>query len=283
MAVVFAVGGVLLSAFSNQPPAWHWAMLGLTVPLVLVLGLTVPMKEPVRTGRAVENPSTLEVWREVLKYQSLILPIMAGVVVGQIALGADYIWAAPMLSRSFTLSPERLGAIMALGFLISGVLGSIAGGVLADLCHRVGGPRKTLTVLIILSSMSVPIGLFALLRDPIFSISLLVASITVATAISVMGTTLFVVVIPNELRGLCTSVMMAICVIIGSGLAPLLVSGLATEMGGDAYIGRALSFVCVATSLLGAGFFAWGRRSFARSKANNSLRDGSQVMTESGN
>src|SRR6185312_8227716 len=144
---------------------------------------------------------------------------------------ADYIWAAPMLTRDFHLATDELGAILACGLLLSGVSGSILGGVLADACQKQGGPVRTLAGLIILSTLAAPTALYAFVPGAPAASVLLTVFITIMTAASVMGTTLFIIVIPNELRGLCTAVMMAACVVVGSGMAPLMVSALAASVG----------------------------------------------------
>jgi MFS family permease len=165
-----------------------------------------------------------------------------------------------MLLRRFALPPDRIGEILAIAFLVSGVLGSVPGGVLADLCQRKRGPRGTMTVLSGISLLSVPAALFALVPGIAAASILFILFITLANSISVMGTTLFIVVMPNELRGLSVGILTAACVLIGTGLAPMMVSELAQMMGGPIRVGEALSYLCVATSLVAAGAFVLGRR-----------------------
>jgi MFS family permease len=184
-----------------------------------------------------------------------------------VADGAAVIWAAPTLSRSFSLAPGRVGAIMATVLLVSGVLGPILGGVLADICQRTGGPPRTMLVLSGLAILSVPAGFFAIAPSVAAASGLLVVFVTVGYAISVTATTLTTVVIPNELRAFCMAVLIAIGVLCGVGLAPVAVSVVSGAVGGPPMIGRALTIVSVATSLLGAATFAFGRRNLSRAGA----------------
>jgi MFS family permease len=174
------------------------------------------------------------------------------------------IWAAPMLLRRFGLPPDRIGSIMAMGMLVSGILGPILGGMLADLCQRTGGPRRTVAVLCGLALLSAPAGLFAFVPGVALSSILLVAAMTIMLAVAVMGMTLFTIVIPNELRGLCMSVLVAAVMLFALAVAPVTVSVLSGAIGGLAMIGKALSIVCVTTSLLTAASFAFGRRYLPR-------------------
>jgi len=69
------------------------------------------------------------------------------------------------------------------------------------------------------------------------------------------------VLIPNELRGLCIGAFIAIAGLIGFGLAPSLVAGVSTMLGGERHIGQAQAIVGVAVSLLSfVGFLVAMRR-----------------------
>jgi hypothetical protein len=118
-----------------------------------------------------------------------------------------------------------------------------------------------------LALLSVPVSLYALGTRIELTIALLSTFIALATAISVMGMTLLIIVIPNEIRGLCMSLAMASCVLIGNGLAPLMVSALSGAMGGPSTVGSALSLVCAAGSVVGAITFMWGSRFHRRTPA----------------
>jgi len=251
-AAAFALGGVLLALAQSGQHDWRWAMLWLTSPLVLVVFVVSMMQEPSRTSVVIQRPSVHQAFRELWLYRSLVLALLAIVAMAEIALGATMVWAAPALSRTFALSPDRVAGAMAVALLVSGVLGPVAGGVSADLCQRSGGPRRTMMVLTILAFVGVPIGLFAVAPSFLLAIVLLTAFITLATAMVTMQTALFTIVVPNELRGLCMGIVVATCVLVGTGLAPMTVSALSTSTGGPATIGKALSIVCVTTGLLGA-------------------------------
>jgi len=260
IAAAFVLGGALAARFGAGADGWRLAMLGLTVPMLLVVFVVLPMREPLRTGVALEHPTLRRVLRELWGYRAVVAPILAGIMMGQIALGADYVWGAPMLSRNFGLTPEHVGTTMAAALMVSGVAGAAAGGVLADFCQRLGGPQLTVSVLAGLTLLSAPIGLFGAVSSTLCASILFILFLTAATAISVMASTLFIVVAPNELRGLCMTAVVAICVPVGNGFAPMAVSMLAQLLGGDRMIGAALSLVCVGTSVLGALAFISGRR-----------------------
>lgn len=261
VASSFALGGMLLAFAGMSRYAWRIATLGLSTPLFLVALATLAMREPRRAGGSSEGggPSA-GTWAELWEYRAMIVLLLFGVVMGQIALGAVYVWSAPMLTRQFTLSSSEVGDILAVGLFAAGALGAVLGGTVADLCQRAGGPRRTCLILSASSLVSVPFALFAFMLGVFPVIALLLIYITIANSLSVVGTTVFIVAVPNQIRGRSIAIMTAACVVIGTGFAPLSVSMLADMLGGPAMIGRALSAICAVTGALGAAGFLTSRR-----------------------
>jgi MFS family permease len=264
MSAAFALGGALLAISGAGPDAWRWTMLWLIGPLVPVIFSMLAMREPARTGLVIEKPSAREICVELWRYRAVIAPLLIGLVMAEVAVLAVLTWAAPTLSRSFVLSPDRIGAIMAMGLMLSGILGPTVGGILADLCQRTGGPRRTMSILSGLALLNVPAGLFAVMPEGASASVLLVVFMTIGSAMLVTGIALFTIVIPNELRGLCMAALTGAGVLLGLGLAPVAVSLLSGALGGPAKIGNALALVCVAAGLLGTASFALGIRYFSR-------------------
>jgi MFS family permease len=264
ISAAFAMGGALLAMTGPGPDGWRRAMLWLTAPLVPVAVLMLALRDPPRMGVAIANPSARQLLHELRDYLTVIGPLAVGIIAIETGVGAMLIWGAPMFSRSFALPPERVGTIMAVATLVSGILGPIVGGTLADLCQRTGGPRRTVAVLSVLAILSAPAGLFAFVPGVAAASVLLVVALTIALAVAVMGMILFTIVIPNEVRGLCVSVLIATNLLFAFAVGPVSVSLLAGAFGGAAVIGKALSVVCVTTSVLAAATFAFGTRYFPR-------------------
>ena len=259
MAAAFGLGGALLAS-SNASGAWRSDLVWLAVPLLLATASVLAMREPARTGRSLEPVSNFAAYADLWRYRGVIAPLLFGMVMAEMALGAILIWAAPTLSRGFGISPGRVGAIMAVGLIVSGVIGPTLGGTVADLCQRSGGPRRTLTAVRGLTLLSIPCSLFGFATNLLSACVLLILSMTLVSASCVMGTTLFTVAIPSELRGLCLAVMAAACITFAVGLAPITVSLLSGAMGGAAMVGKALSLVGVVTNLLASAAFVVARR-----------------------
>lgn len=259
----FALGGFLLDMIGARASSWRWAMLGLGIPLIVGLLFIGALQEPSRAGSIAQKPHAREVYAALWRYRAMMLPLTLGfALVAGIADGAAVVWAAPTLSRAFELTPRHVGAIMASVLLINGLVGPMLGGVLADLGQRTGGPYRTVTALSGLLFLSIPTGLFPLAPRVAPASVGLVAFLVSGNSFQIAIVVLITIIIPNELRASCLTVMFGIASLFAFGVAPLLVSHLSVALGGEGMIGKSLALICVASSLVCAVTFWFGRRSF---------------------
>jgi MFS family permease len=243
----FALGGALLTVAA--PADWRWALLWLSAALVPAALIMLAMREPPRTGSTVERPRITASWKILWQFRALVLPLLIARIMVWIADGAALIWAAPALTRHFALAPNYVGTLMATILLVSGIAGPIGAGLLADLCHRTGGPRRTMAALAGLALLSLPAGLFAVMPGLGSAVVLLAAFLTLGFMIGGAAMTVSIIVVPNELRGLFVAVSMATSALVGIAAAPILVSGLSTLLGGASMLGTALAIVCTVSSV----------------------------------
>lgn len=261
-SMAFALGGQLLANGAAAADGWRAAMLWLATPLFPMGLLLMPMlREPVRSDVLIPNATVRQTWAELRVYRATIWPLVSGIVLMEVAIGAMIVWAAPMLTRNYSLSPDRVGALMGAAMLVSGILGPAIGGPLADRCQTKGGPRRSVTVLATLALLTVPVSLFALAPGALASTALVVCSMSLMLAAVVMGMALFTVVVPNEVRGLCMSVLVALEVLFALAAGPPVVSLLSSVIGGIPAVGVALTIVCCTANLFAALAFAVARRS----------------------
>lgn len=259
-SAAFALGGQWLSVSAPGPAPWRVVLVGMSAVLIPIGVLTLLLREPKRTERILERPSPRTLLSELWRLRVLVLTLVSGMTMVNLADGAALVWGAPTLTRGFGLSPDRVGTLMALALLGSGICGPVLAGPLADFCQRKGGPRRTKRLLSVLALLSVPMGLFAVLPDAVSAIVVLGLFLCVGVAMNVLVTALSVVIIPNELRGLCMTLQFAAGAIFGLGLAPLAVPPLSAALGGEHAIGPALALLCVTAGLIGALIFAYPAR-----------------------
>lgn len=262
----FALGGMLLAmagsaSLGSSMANWRWALLWMSVLLLPVMLLTLALREPPRTGVVIKNPPLREVWPEFWRYRAMILSLLSARTMVWLADGAIAVWGAPILARQFGLPSDRIGGLMALVFLLSGVLGPLLGGPLADLCQRTGGPRRTVTALCLLALASAPAAAFALMPSAAFAAAGIALFLSLGYVISVVGTALGTIVMPGELRGLYIAVTVT-CAGFFAGGGPIAASELSSALGGPKMLGMALLVLCGGTSVVSAILFRISRRYF---------------------
>lgn len=263
-AAAFGLGGVLVAMF-NSTDSWRWAMFWLTAPLLLATFSTAALAEPPRSRVATDAPPLRDVFCVLRSNRAVIVPLTVGVALADVPLYALTAWAAPTLSRSFNLASDQVGAIMAAAVMVSGVFGPIVGGTMADLCHRTAGPPRTLLVLVCFASLGVFGGFFAVMPSIPSASVLLVLCCTTNAISAAMGVTLFTIVVPNEIRGLCLMVLGGATGLIAFASAPVAVSVLSGAIGGPMMIGKSLTIICVFGSALSATMFLIARQKMTRS------------------
>lgn len=271
-AAAFALGGGLLGAFDHMAPllvgmapwrsvhlAFGMVSLALAAPLLL-------LREPTRrevsdTTHAALAPALRAIWAR----RAFLGPLFLGQVTVVMADTAAGIWAAPVLARSYGLKPEQFAVWMGLVILGSGIVGSVLGGVAADLGQK--SPRKNgiLFGAVIAAVISIPGALFPLMPDPTGFALALALFLACGAAAGLITATAIAVLVPNEIRGVCLGAFVVIGAVVGLGVAPTLVTLISGALGGEGAIRYGLAVTAVATSIAAAFGFAIAMRSATES------------------
>jgi MFS family permease len=262
----FALGGTLLvmgeSTSSFGFDGWRWALLWMSAPVLICALLMLALREPPRTGVIVKNPPLRELWPELWRYRGVAITLLFARIMAWVGDGAVMVWGAPTFERNFGLSPQQTGAVMATALLVSGVVGPLLGGPLADFCQRHGGSRRTVAVLSFAMLLSVPAALYGIMPNPTLAGIALTVFLTVGFMIAAAGMAIATVIIPGELRGLFISITFALSSLFSFALAPVLVSSLSGVLGGPSMIGQSQAVIGGVTAVVGAIIFGYGRRYF---------------------
>lgn len=247
---VFALGGWLL----EETGSWRAALTLLSIPLLIVTVLMLQLREPARSVEAVPA-SKSSAFSEIWEYRARFMPLVVGIVIVEVALGAVLVWSAPTFSRNFALQPAQIGSILGTIMFVSGIGGALLGGVAADVAQRRGGVPASLSALRALALASVPAGLYPIVPNVAVASVLLTVFVAIVGAICVMGTALITIVLPGRVHGLATAILSIAGAAFGIGLAPLTVSLASAWLGGEDQVGEATSIVCIATCLVAAVVF----------------------------
>jgi MFS family permease len=143
---------------------------------------------------------------------------------------------------------------------VSGIAGSIIGGVAADLGRRSGRRGGALYGAVIASAISIPAAFFPLADGLTAFASALGVFLLCGGITGLITATVIATIIPNELRGVCLSAFVVVSAVIGLGIAPTVVSLVSDALGGEAQLATALAgtgFIVSVASLLAFLRAAW--------------------------
>ena len=198
--------------------------------------------------------------RALWGYRRLLLPLSGGMVSIGMADAAASIWAVPILTRTFHQLPADFGPWLGMLNLGANVAGAVVGGMAADLGQRGRGQSGALWGAVLGAALSVPAALFAVMPSVASFAVLLALLLASGACVNIAATSAIMVLLPNRLRGMCISVLVAVIGLVAFGLAPLLVSLTArlSANGGDLTV--PLASVGVVTSLAATAAFVRAMR-----------------------
>lgn len=264
MAAAYELGGIFLQRFHSAGSGWAEAMWSFAAILTISPLIGLLLHEPHRAIRAASARLEFHPWRRLWQHRRLFGVLLTGKVMVGAAYGAVLTWAAPALQRSLQFSVGRTGLVMAAAVAIGGVLGPAVGGPLADAGQRGGGPRRTVTLLGALSLVAVPLGSFAILPIGVAACATLMAFMVIVAVIGVAEMTVTTVVLPDEIRGLALSALLAGGLVLGAGLTPVVVSYLAGRFAGAGSISDSLALTCMMIGVVSCVLFLSTRHCFPR-------------------
>lgn len=258
IAAGFAIAGLLLAAVgTGQLPnlvsdtPWRSAqwMLGIgsAIFILPLLLLREPQRHEVEAGPGAPLRVVLS---ELNARRAWIIPLFIGQTSVVMADAAAAIWVAPVLQRSYHLQPGEFAGWLGAIVLITGIVGSIIGGFVADMgqSSRIrGGLVIGATVA---AAIGVPSALFPIMPD-VTSLAITFAVLSLAGNVTAMVASVVLTVwLPNELRGLAIGAFIAVAGLIGFGIAPSLVTLVSSWLGGEAHLSMALAIVGVGVSII---------------------------------
>lgn len=262
IAAAFALGGwlfgriaggtlpVFADLFATVAP-WrgtHAVLAALSLAMILPLLL---LREPARrevaaTIRPPLSVMTAELWSR----RAFLAPLFIGQVAVVMADNAALVWAAPVLSRHYGLQPGDFAGWMGSLIFLTGLGGTLLGGFSADWGQKSGRRGGLLLGALVAAAIGVPAALFPI-APTVTGFAIAFGTLSLCGAVTGLITSVaLTVLIPNEVRGLCIGAFIAFAGLIGFGIAPSLVTGISSLLGGEGHLGPALAVVGVATGTL---------------------------------
>lgn len=264
-AGAFALGAVVMGGsimtLDVEMPKWRQlqlvcAAIGVCAGLSVLL-LREPARREMARGICLPLSDALAIlWAR----RRLLGPLIFGQISVVMADSAAIIWSASVLTRNHQLAPEQFGGWMAVVILVSGGMGGLLGGLAVDYGQRPGARGGIMGGAVLASILAIPAAFYAI-HPSVTGFALLLALLLgCGSATGIITVTVLALKLPNEVRGLCLSVFIALAALAGLGIAPTLVPLLASLLGGEARTGLALGLMTGFTSLIAvAGFVAAGQ------------------------
>jgi len=219
------------------------------LPLLL---LREPQRHEVEAG---PGASIRVVLGELKARRAWIIPLFVGQTTVVMADAAAAIWVSPVLERSYHLQPGEFAGWVGAIVLVTGIIGSIVGGIVADMGQTSRVRGGLMIGAIAAAAIAVPCALFPVMPGVgTFAIAFFI--LTLAGNVTAMVASVALTVwLPNELRGLAIGAFIAIAGLIGFGVAPSLVTLVSGSLGGEQHLAPALAIVGVAVSIVSVGGF----------------------------
>jgi MFS family permease len=234
-AVGFAAGA-LLTGLLNDRYGWHTAMMVVGAPgLVLALAMFLTLKEPPRRATDAGAPpfvaSLLTGLKTILRIPT-VGPLMAGMVLLNLAFLIWLNWLPAFLMRAHHLSATKMGAFVGLA-IIGGAAPNLFAGFISDALAR-RGERWRMYLCCLMVVVSVPLLLAALLLHGLTPaiVAMCVYSLAAGGLTSVTGAALLSIA-PPSMRALTSAISLLAIGVIAAGGGPLLVGMLNDALKAD--------------------------------------------------
>jgi MFS family permease len=268
IAAAFGLAGWLFGQFVHDTiggfgHAAPWRRVHIALAFV-VGAMSLPllfMREPERNEVESDTHAPFGVvFRELWARRAFLIPLFAGQIGVVMADTAAAVWAPAVLSRNYGQHPQDFAGWLGLLIFGTGILGAVLGGVSADLGQKSARRGRILLGAVIAAGISIPAGLFPIMSGVTTLAVILGVLITCGTITGIVVAIALTVLLPNEVRGLCIGLFIAIAGLIGYGLAPGMVVWVSIRLGGEQHLGTALAIVATVVSTLSFLAFAQAMR-----------------------
>jgi MFS family permease len=273
--MAYMIGGWVLGAVGDvdvslplvgalQP--WQLTFILVGLPGFAIGALVWTIREPQRRGRMRAEGEAVPV-REVLRYFRTHARLY-GAILGSVSmlsvLGYGTLtWYVEMLIRNFGAQASAVGPQFGWIFIISGSIGALTGGVLAERLNRRYADAN-LRVVVLAALLWVVPGIIGPLMPTLPGALLMAAPILFlmssyfGPAIAALQTST-----PNEMRAVASALLLFAANLFGLGLGPPLVGALTTHvLGGDDTLHVALAGLAAVFAPMAAVTAAWGLKGY---------------------
>lgn len=275
-ALAFIIGGAIIPIADNMPDVsflgfniatgWQKALLLVGVPGILLTGVVLTLKEPERKGQlsgtdAVPIGEVLAFFKSRFKaYTSICFGVSMNAAFGF----GSVVFLAFFFSRYHGLSGAEVGLIFGTISIITGPLGLLFGGYLADKWFRQGKKDAHIRALMMAPiGFAIPAVAIVFVENTAIAWVLLAITNFFVNSPSGVAYASLQIVTPNQMRGQIISIYIMATSLIGYGGGPFAIGFMSDYVfSGEDALRFSYLAVALITVPLGILTFLWGRKAY---------------------
>ena len=256
-AGAYAIGGAASDMFAGHTQGWRLAMAVMGAPLVAFAVVLFMVREPKRRNVSADRFSVRRLLPEVWAHRAVLAPLTVAMTTVSMADMASIVWTAPLMRRAFGLDVGHIGAMISVALLVTGLATPVLTGMLSDKIYKHAAVAGVIIFTTCITLLTIPASFYPVFGAPgTFTLGFGVF-VSGGIAVHIEIALLFVLLVPNELRGLFISACSAASTLFSLGVAPLAVTLLASHLTGALPLATALAWVMVSMSLVSAAATGW--------------------------
>jgi len=215
-----------------------------------------------------------EIGRTFRSHASVLVPLYGALAFWCIVDNALLSWAPALLMRRFAWSPGEVGARLGATIILTGIIGTPAGGLICDRVTARWGMRARFPLLLIVAAggvLGIPVGLLGTSAGALASAG---CWVFLSSAMGTIAIVTILDILPQESRGFGTSTIAFNNIMLGFSLGPTAVAFVTDHVFHDSLaVGYAMSCIIAPSVLMAILLYA-----VAMVRANR-LRAPSQSLT----
>lgn len=248
--------GYICGGAVGQRFGWRPAFFMVGLPGLLLAALCARLPEPPREPRADERPAEFSGYLSLFKIPSFVCCTLAGAAM-TFALGGFAVWMPSFFVRQWGMDVARAGTCFGAITVVSGIIGSLAGGWLADRLQA-----YTSRAYFVVSGAGLLLGMplaMAALKAPTFAGAVILLLFAEFFLFLNMGplNAVIVAVTPLRERSMAFAANILVIHALGDAASPWLIGAWSDRLG----LRTALVLASLALGLAGA-FCAWGLKHY---------------------
>jgi MFS family permease len=260
------VGAATLGLFKALPivgvlPPWRAALVLLGAPGMLIVLLLLTVREPPRRHAAASAVPLSDALTRLRSSAGALLPLFLAVALLSAADFSFQNWTPALLSRRFGLSALDIGRQLGLLAILSGVGGTMAGGLLGDFGARRRGEVARISLAMGATLLGLAGSAVGLASSPDQVLACFVLWGTMASAGEALGIAAIQAVVPDEVRGVSVAITSLCNMLLGLACGTTLTALLTDRwFGNPRSVGASIGTLVLPSALMALALLWRARR-----------------------